>query len=73
MNASEIRSSTTVESRIVPDDPEGIIPAPTRSDVYVCRRTGDMPQISAVTIIMYDEGGWTERRAKTLAGIRAVP
>jgi iron(III) transport system substrate-binding protein len=43
---------------------------PTRSDVDLSKLPGDMPPMSAVKIIKYDEEGWTERRTKTLERIK---
>ena len=45
---------------------------PTRSDVDLAKLPGDMPPMSAVKIIKYDEDGWTEKRAKTLEKIKDV-
>jgi iron(III) transport system substrate-binding protein len=43
---------------------------PTRSDVDLSKLPGDMPPMSAVKLLKYDEEGWTERRAKTLERIK---
>jgi iron(III) transport system substrate-binding protein len=43
---------------------------PTRSDVDLSKLPGDMPPMSAVKLLKYDEEGWTERRAKTLEKIK---
>jgi iron(III) transport system substrate-binding protein len=43
---------------------------PTRSDVDLAKLPGDMPPMSAVKIIKYDEDGWTEKRTKTLEKIK---
>jgi len=45
---------------------------PTRSDVDLSKLPGDMPPMSAVKILKYDEDGWTEKRAKTLEKIKDV-
>ena len=45
---------------------------PTRSDVDLSKLPGDMPPMSAVKIIKYDEEGWTEKRTKTLERIKDV-
>jgi iron(III) transport system substrate-binding protein len=45
---------------------------PTRSDVDLGKLPGDMPPMSAVKIVKYDEEGWTEKRAKTLEKIKDV-
>src|SRR4029079_13063532 len=42
---------------------------PTRSDVDLAKLPGDMPPMSAVKLLKYDEEGWTEKRAKTLQRI----
>ena len=43
---------------------------PTRSDVDLSKLPGDMPPMSAVKLVKYDEQGWTEKRAKTLEQIK---
>ena len=43
---------------------------PTRSDVDLAKLPGDMPPMSAVKIIKYDEDGWTDKRTKTLERIK---
>jgi iron(III) transport system substrate-binding protein len=43
---------------------------PTRSDVDLSKLPGDMPPMSAVKIVKYDEEGWTEKRTKTLERIK---
>jgi len=45
---------------------------PTRSDVDLSKLPGDMPPMSAVKLIKYDEDGWTEKRTKTLEKIKDV-
>jgi iron(III) transport system substrate-binding protein len=43
---------------------------PTRSDVDLSKLPGNMPPMSAVKLLKYDEEGWTEKRAKTLERIK---
>jgi iron(III) transport system substrate-binding protein len=45
---------------------------PTRSDVDLTALPGGMPPLSQVKLINYDEGGWTEKRTKTLEQIKDV-
>ena len=45
---------------------------PTRSDVDLTKLPGDMPPMSAVKLVKYDEEGWTEKRTKTLEQIKDV-
>jgi iron(III) transport system substrate-binding protein len=45
---------------------------PTRADVDLSKLPGNMPAMSDVKLIKYDEEGWTEKRAKTLEKIKDV-
>jgi iron(III) transport system substrate-binding protein len=45
---------------------------PTRSDVDLAKLPGDMPPMSSVKLVNYDEEGWTEKRGKTLEKIKDV-
>jgi iron(III) transport system substrate-binding protein len=45
---------------------------PTRSDVDLSKLPGNMPPMSAIKIIKYDEEGWTAKRTKTLEQIKDV-
>ena len=43
---------------------------PTRTDVDLAKLPGNMPPMSAVKIVKYDEDGWTAKRTKTLEQIK---
>jgi iron(III) transport system substrate-binding protein len=43
---------------------------PTRSDIDLTTLPGNMPAMSAVKLVTYDEEGWTEKRTKTLERIK---
>lgn len=43
---------------------------PTRSDVDLSKLPGNMPPMSEVKLLKYDEDGWTEKRTKTMEQIK---
>jgi iron(III) transport system substrate-binding protein len=43
---------------------------PTRADVDLTRLPGNMPPMSQVKLVKYDEEGWTAKRTKTLEKIK---
>ncbi|MBN9089454.1 MAG: extracellular solute-binding protein [Reyranella sp.] len=43
---------------------------PTRADVDLTKLPGNMPPLSEVKLIKYDEEGWTEKRTKTMEQIK---
>jgi len=45
---------------------------PTRGDVDVTKLPGNMPAMSDVKLVKYDEEGWTAKRTKTLEKIKDV-
>jgi iron(III) transport system substrate-binding protein len=45
---------------------------PTRSDVDLSKLPGNMPPMSAIKLVKYDEEGWTAKRTKTLEQIKDV-
>lgn len=45
---------------------------PTRNDIDFGKLPGNMPPMSEVKLIQYDEEGWTEKRTKTLEKIKDV-
>ena len=45
---------------------------PTRSDVDLSQLPGNMPAMSQVKLVKYDEEGWTEKRSKTLEQIKDI-
>jgi iron(III) transport system substrate-binding protein len=45
---------------------------PTRADVDLTKLPGNMPPLSEVKLITYDEGGWSAKRTKTLEKIKDV-
>lgn len=49
---------------------KGTFRRPTRSDVDLTRLPGNMPPMSAVKLVKYDEEGWTAKRPRTLEKIK---
>ena len=45
---------------------------PTRSDIDLTKLPGNMPPMSEVKLVKYDENGWTEKRGKTLEQIKDI-
>lgn len=45
---------------------------PTRSDLDLAHLPGNLPALSAVKLLKYDEEGWTEKRTKTMEKIKDV-
>jgi iron(III) transport system substrate-binding protein len=43
---------------------------PTRNDLDLANLPGNLPPLSQVKLVNYDEDGWTEKRAKTLEQIK---
>jgi len=45
---------------------------PARQDLDLAKLPGGMPQLSALKLLPYDEDGWNEKRAETMAKIQDI-
>ncbi|MBV8392155.1 MAG: extracellular solute-binding protein, partial [Alphaproteobacteria bacterium] len=45
---------------------------PTRSDLDLSKLPGNLPPLSSVKLVKYDEQGWTDKRTETMEKIKDV-